>query len=102
MATLHRVEITDVQNFGERQAQLLAIRPCIPNPGTHPLPYQISLKLRNRTYDCEERLPQRAAGVDVLLVADELNAERPKLLQCREKMFGGASEPIKAPLTCKF
>jgi hypothetical protein len=37
-------------------AQLLAIRSRIPNPGTHPLPNQIAIKLRHRTYNCEERL----------------------------------------------
>src|ERR1019366_7921932 len=31
-----------------RAAKLLAICSRIPNPGTHPLPYQVSLKLRHR------------------------------------------------------
>jgi hypothetical protein len=78
-------------------AQLFAIRPRIPNPRTHPLPDQIALKLCDRTNDCEERLPQRAARVDVLLITYELDAELPKLLQRRKQVFGGASEPIKAP-----
>src|ERR1700676_1364201 len=57
--------------------KLLSIRSCIPNPGTHPLPNQVSLKLRDRRHDCKKRLPQRTTGVHILLVADELDAERP-------------------------
>src|SRR6266403_1413050 len=37
------------------------------------------------------------AGVHVLLVADELDAERPKFLHRQEAVLGGTSEPIKAP-----
>ena len=80
-----------------RATELLAIRSRIPNPGTHPLPYQIALKLRHRLHDCEECLPQRAARVDVLLIGNKLDAQRPKFFQRREKVFGGAGEPIKAP-----
>ncbi len=43
-----------------------------------------------------KRLP-RTAGVHVLLVAVELDAERPKFLQRQETVLGGTSEPIKAP-----
>jgi hypothetical protein len=46
-----------------RTAQLLAIRSRIPNPGTHPLPNQIALKLRHGTNDCEKGLPQRRTRI---------------------------------------
>src|ERR1700752_564406 len=80
-----------------RAAKLSPARPFIPNPRTHALTDQISLKLSDGRYDCEQHLPQRAAGIDVLLVADELDAERPKFLQRQKTVFGGASKPIKAP-----
>jgi len=35
-------------------SQLLPIRSRIPNPGSHALPYQIALKLRDRRHDGEE------------------------------------------------
>jgi len=39
----------------------------------------------------------RTAGVHVLLVADELDAEGPKFLQRQKQMLGRSCEPIKAP-----
>jgi hypothetical protein len=77
--------------------ELFAIRSCISNPRRHPLPDQLTLKLRHRTYDCEERLPQWGARIDILLLTNELDAQRPKFFERREKVFGGAGEPIKAP-----
>jgi hypothetical protein len=78
-------------------AQFLAIRSRIPNPGTHPFPNQVMLKLRDSRHDCEECLPQSAGRVYVLLIGNELDAERPKFFQRREKVLGGPGEPIKAP-----
>jgi len=48
-----------------------------------------------------KRLPRlpRTGGVYVLLVADELDAERPKFLQRQGEALGGTSEPIKRHTT---
>jgi hypothetical protein len=45
--------------------ELLAIRLRMPNPGAYPLPNQVALKLRDSRNDSEQRLPQRAARVNV-------------------------------------
>jgi hypothetical protein len=68
-------------------AKCFPICPCRSNPSTHPLPYQIALKLRNCGHDSEECLPHRAAGVDDFLITDELDSQRPKFFQHREKVF---------------
>ena len=47
--------------------KLLAAGPCIPDTGADPLADEVTLKLGNSGNDCEQRLPQRAARVDVLL-----------------------------------
>ena len=65
-----------------RTTELLSARPRIPYARAHTLPNQVTLQLSNGGHNCEKCLPQRAAGVDVFLVADELDTERPKLLQC--------------------
>lgn len=75
-------------------AKLLTVRPCIPNPSAYPLPYQVTLKLRHRRHDGKERLPERTACIDVLLIADELDAEGPKFLQGQKQVLGGAGKPI--------
>ena len=80
-----------------RATEHLAIRSRLSNPGTHPFPYQITLKLRHRRDDSKKGLTQRATRVDVLLIGNKLDSQRPKLLQRRKQVFGGASKPIKAP-----
>jgi hypothetical protein len=65
-----------------RTAQLFATGPSVPYPCAHPLPDQVALQLRDGRHNCEKCLPQRAARVDVFLVADELDTEGAKLLQC--------------------
>ena len=64
-----------------RTAKFLAAGPSIPYTCAHPLPDQVTLQLSDGRHNCEKCLPQGAAGVDVFLVADELDTERPKLLQ---------------------
>jgi len=64
-----------------RTAKLFATGLRIPYPAAHRLPDQVTLQLSDSRHNCEKCLPQRAAGVDVFLVADELDTERPKLLQ---------------------
>jgi hypothetical protein len=78
-----------------RTTERLAISLCIANSGADPFANQVTLKLRDRRYDCKKRLPQRTTGVYVLLIADELDAKRPKFAQCHEQVLGGpcGSEP---------
>ena len=42
-------------------------------------------------------LSKGRVSVDVLLIADELNAQRAELFQSEQKMLGRASEAIKPP-----
>ena len=65
-----------------RTTKFLAAGASIPYARAHALPDQVTLQLSDGRHNCEKCLPQRAAGVDVFLVADELDTERPKLLQC--------------------
>jgi hypothetical protein len=67
-----------------RTAQLLAIRSRISNPG-HSLAHLLSDRVQ-----AAQR--QRTARVDVLLIGNELDAERPKLLQGREKVSNRTSK----------
>jgi len=61
------------------------------------LPYQIAFKLCDRSHNGKQRLPQRAAGVDVFLIADELDAERTELLKRQQQVFRASGESIKTP-----
>jgi hypothetical protein len=53
----------------------------VPNTGVDPFSDKVTLQLSDGRHNCEKRLPKRAARVDVFLVADELDAERPKFLE---------------------
>ncbi len=59
----------------ERTSMTPTVSPRIPAPD------EVALKPRHGRDDREERLPQWAGSVDILLIADELNAARPELLQ---------------------
>ena len=63
-----------------RTSQFLAAGPSIPHTCGHPLPDQVTLQLSYGGHNCEKRLTEWAARVDVFLVADELDTERPKFL----------------------
>jgi hypothetical protein len=58
--------------------KLLAIRSHIPNPSSYQFPCKTALRPRDLSYDGKELLPKWAAGVHILLVADELDADRQK------------------------
>ena len=57
----------------------------------------ISLELRHSRNDGEEGTAERAEGVDVLLIADEVNPEIPKLLQRQDQVLGRPGKTIEAP-----
>ena len=77
--------------------KLLPSSPRVPNPGADPLADEVTLKLGDSGNDCEQRLPQRAGRVNVLLIRDELNTEGAKFLECQQQMFGRPGETVKAP-----
>jgi hypothetical protein len=52
-----------------RTTKFLAAGPSIPYARAHLLPDQVTLQLSDGRHNCETCLPQRAAGVDVFLVA---------------------------------
>src|SRR5579871_3392048 len=63
-----------------RTPKLLAASPRIANPSTHALADKVALQLGNSRHNREECLSERAAGINVLLIAYELNAEGTELL----------------------
>lgn len=64
-----------------RTAHFLAAGPSIPYTCAHALSNQVALKLSDGGHNCEKCLSERTAGIDVFLVANELDTERPKFLQ---------------------
>jgi hypothetical protein len=64
-----------------RAAQCLAVCAGVAYPRRYPLPYQVALQLGHGTDDCKYCRPERAAGIYVFLIADELDAQRPKFVE---------------------
>lgn len=63
-----------------RTAQLLSAFPSVAHSRAYPLANEVTLQLSNSRHNREQRLPEGAVGVDVFLIADELDTERPKFL----------------------
>jgi hypothetical protein len=62
-------------------SEALAIRTGISDSGIHTFADQAAFEFRDGRNDYEESLPKRRAGIDVLLIADEPNAEAAKILK---------------------
>ena len=80
-----------------RPAQYYAFGLRIPQCSLDPLADQIALELCHRRHNGEQGLPEWRSGVDVFLIADELNPECSELFQGEQEMLGGAGEAVKAP-----
>ena len=74
-------------NLGARPSELLPFGARIPQASTDPLADQVTLKLRDRRHDREQRLPEWRGDIDILAVRDELNAEGAKLFKCKQQML---------------
>jgi len=72
---------------GIRPPELLSLGPGVAQAGAHPLSDEITLQSRDCGHDGEHRGTQRSGGVDVLLVADELNAQGAELLERKQQML---------------
>jgi len=62
-------------DFQGRASNVEAFQLGAPHAGAHPLDDQIAFQLSNGADDDDDSAPQRAAGVDVLAEADELDVE---------------------------
>jgi len=80
-----------------RAPELRTLGPSIPETCIDAFPNKVALQLSHCLDNREQCLTQRAASVDVLLIADELDAERPELLQRQQQMARAASKPVEAP-----
>jgi len=77
--------------------KLLPTGPRIAEACVNALTNQVAFQLGHGRHNDEEGLPQRAARINVFLIADELDSERTKLLQCKKQMLRGPGETVKAP-----
>ncbi len=77
--------------------QLLAVAPGPSEARSDPLSNDVPFQLGNRADDGEDRTAQGAAGVDVFLVTDKVDAQVAEFLQRQDQVSGGSSKPIEAP-----
>ena len=80
-----------------RSRDALALGPGPGHAGAHPLTDQRALELGEARHHTEHQLALRGRGVDVLLVADEVDAERPELHERVDERLGRAGEAVVAP-----
>ena len=78
-------------------ADVPAVETGTPHADAHPLDDEVAFQLRDRADDGHQRATQRAAGVDVLAVADELDAEMVELVEHFEEVLGRARHAIEGP-----
>jgi hypothetical protein len=67
------------------------------HPGAYPLDDQVPLQLGDRADDDDDGPPQRAASVDVLPEADELDLQVIEFVEYFEEVADGAGEPVRRP-----
>jgi hypothetical protein len=71
--------------------------PRSPNPAPDSLNDNVPLKFGNRGHNRKHSLPKRGAGVDILLVGNELDSEVPEFIKCGNQMLGRTGKPVKPP-----
>jgi len=78
-------------------ADVLALKPGAPHAAAHPFDDQAPLELGDRTDDDDDGPAQRAASVDLLAEADELDIKPAQFVQHFQKMTSRASDAIASP-----
>ena len=68
-----------------------------PHAGADPLDDQVALELGDRADDDDDGAAQRAAGVDLLAEADELDVEPVQLIEHIEEVLHRPGDPIGGP-----
>ena len=91
---MRRVAILEISRMTHGLPSCFPLARGVAQAGVHPLWDQITLQSRDCGHDGEHSGTQRGGGVDVLLVADELNAQGAELLERQQQMLGGPSEAI--------
>src|SRR5712691_1556490 len=67
------------------------------HPGAHPLGNEVPLELRNGSHNVEQELATRADGIDAFGVADEIDTERPELIETFDQVYQRAGEEVELP-----
>ena len=62
-----------------------------------PLRDDVSLQLGYSTDNREDRTTKGGAGVNVLLIADEINPQMAEFLKGQNQVLGAPSEPVEPP-----
>ncbi len=65
--------------------------------GAHPLDDQVALQFGDRADDHHDGAAQRAARVDLLAEADELDVEPVQLVEHFEEVLHGPGDPVRSP-----
>ena len=68
-----------------------------PHAGSHPLDDQRTFQFGDRSDDDDDGAAQRAARIDLLTEADELDVEVVELVEDLEEVPGRGCEPIAHP-----
>ena len=68
-----------------------------PHAGTDPLDDQAAFQLSDRSDDDHDSSAQRAASVDLLSEADELDVQPVQIVKDVEEVPGGACDPVARP-----
>ena len=68
-----------------------------PHAGAHPLDDQVAFELSDRSDDDHDGPAQRAAGVDLLAEADELDVEPVQLVEHFEEVLHRSGDPVRSP-----
>ena len=80
-----------------RPADVPAFEPCTAHAGADPLDDEVAFEFRDGSDDDHHRAAQRAAGVDLLAEADELDVQPVELIQHIEEVSDGAGDAKPRP-----
>ena len=92
-----RLDLADHARWRGGPAEMPAARLGGPHPGGHALADQRQLQLGHGADDGEHRPAHRAAGVDLILDADEAHPEVVELLERRQQVARAAGEAVELP-----
>ena len=78
-------------------ADMPALQPGPAHAGTYPFDDEVAFQFCDRADDDDHGPPQRAAGVEVLAEADELDIQPVKLVQDFKEVSHGPGDPVRGP-----
>ena len=86
--------VVEVQRLA---SDVLAFELGPPHAGPHPLDDEAALEFSDGADDDDDRPAQRAAGVDLLAEADELDVQPVQLVQDFEEVLRRPGDPVASP-----